>query len=169
MVKYAVVPTSWGEVLLAGSSRGLCGLALPPARKCDPHRRAGRIWPECVHAGSLLQDLQQQVALYFDGESIDFNVSVDLADLSEFKRKVLLTTKQLKYGQTISYANLAKSIKQPGAARAVGTALGENPIALVIPCHRVVASNGLGGFSASQGVKLKQRMLDLEAGVTAVV
>ena len=167
MIKYAIVPTSWGEILLAGSSRGLCGLALPPARKCDPHRRAKKIWRECAHAGSLLQDLQQQITQYFDGEPTDFNVSVDLAELSDFQRKVLSTAKQLRYGQTITYANLSKSIGQPGAVRAVAQALGQNPIPLVIPCHRVVASDGIGGFSADQGVKLKQKMLDLEASIFA--
>ncbi len=167
MIKYSIVQTSWGEVLLAGSSRGLCGLALPPSRKCDPHRRAQKIWPDSIHAGSLLQDLQVQVAGYFDGDPIDFNTSVDLFDVSDFQRKILSTAKNLKYGQTISYVNLAKSIGQPGAARAVGTALGDNPIPLVIPCHRVVGTNGVGGFSASQGVKLKERMLEMEANVTA--
>lgn len=167
MIKYAIVPTIWGEVLLAGSSRGLCGLALPPSRKCDPHKRAQKIWPASAHAGSLLQDLQAQIAQYFDGDPIDFHTSVDLNGTSDFQQKVLLTAKNLKYGQTITYANLAKAIGQPTAARAVGSALGENPIPLVIPCHRVVAGNGIGGFSAAQGVKAKQRMLELEANVTA--
>lgn len=167
MIKYAIVPTAWGEVLLAGSARGLCGLALPPARKCDPHRRAKKIWAECTHAGSLLQDLQTQIAQYFDGQTIDFNASVDLSGLTDFQQKVLTTTKQLRYGQTITYANLSKSIGQPTAARAVAQALGQNPIPLVIPCHRVIGSNGPGGFSAEQGVKLKQKMLEMEAATVA--
>ncbi len=168
MIKYAVVETAWGEVLLAGSSRGLCGLALPPARKQDPHRRAQKIWAGAQHAGSLLQDLQAQIARYFEGEPIEYNVSVDLTGASDFQRKVFTTTKNLKYGQVITYANLAKSIGQPGAVRAVGAALGENPIPLVIPCHRVINTNGdPGGFSAEQGVKLKRRMLDMEAAAVA--
>ncbi len=91
MIKYSIVQTSWGEVMLAGSSRGLCGLALPPSRKCDPHRRAQKIWPDSIHAGSLLQDLQAQVAAYFEGDPIDFNTSVDLFDVSDFQRKILST------------------------------------------------------------------------------
>jgi methylated-DNA-[protein]-cysteine S-methyltransferase len=167
MIKYAIVPTAWGEILLAGSARGLCGLALPPARKCDPHRRARKIWGGCTHAGSLLQDLQNQIIQYFDGQTIDFNASVDLSGLSDFQQKVLTATKQLKYGQTITYANLGKSIGQPTAARAVAQALGQNPVPLVIPCHRVIGSDGLGGFSADQGVKLKQKMLEMEAASVA--
>jgi len=167
MIKYAIVPTSWGEVLLAGGSRGLCGLALPPARKCDGHRRAKKLWNGCAHASSLLQDLQELIIRYFDGDPVDLSVPVDLSALTDFQRKVLTTTKQLKFGQTISYANLAKSIGQPGATRAVAQALGRNPIPLVIPCHRVVAGDGLGGFSAEQGVKLKKRLLDLEGAAVS--
>ena len=164
MIKYAVVPTPWGDVLLAGSARGLCGLALPSARKSDPHRRAQRTWPGAQHAGSLLQDLQGQITRYFEGDQVDYNVSVDLTGASDFQRKVLLTCKNLKYGQVITYANLARAIGQPGAGRAVGQALGRNPIPLVIPCHRVIASDGQpGGFSTDQGVRLKRKMLELEA------
>lgn len=168
MVKYAVVPTEWGEVLLAGNSRGLCGLMLPPASPCDPHERAQKRWPGAQHAASLLQDLQGQIAEYFRGEYVEFAASVDLLDVGEFQRRVLQACRLIPYGQTVTYAELARAIGQPAAARAVGAALKENPIPLVIPCHRVILRNGaLGGFSAEQGVKLKKRLLALEAEVCA--
>lgn len=168
MIKYAVVSTSWGDVLLAGKSRGLCGLALPSGTKADPHRRAKKRWPGATLAGSLLQDLQAMIVSYFEGEQVDFShVQADMSDLTDFQRRVLGACKRLDYGQTITYADLAKAIGQPRASRAVGAALAANTIPLVIPCHRVIGASGeMVGFSADQGTKLKKRLLDLEAGVT---
>lgn len=171
MIKYAVVETSWGEVLLAGKSRGLCGLLLPGNTKADPHRRAKRRWPGATLASSLLQDLQAMITQYFDGGLVDFShVQADLSDATDFQRRVLTACKRIEYGQTVSYGDLAKAVGQPKASRAAGAALATNPIPLVIPCHRVIGSSGeMVGFSAEQGTKLKKRLLDLEArAVTAV-
>ena len=171
MIKYAVVSTKWGDVLLAGKSRGLCGLLLPNGSKNDPHRRAKKHWPGAMLAGSLLQDLQGLIVRYFDGEVVDFShVPADLSELSDFQRRVLASCKRIEYGRTVSYGEMAKAIGQPKAGRAVGAALAANPIPLVIPCHRVVGGDGeMVGFSAEQGTKLKKRLLDLEAGRVAVV
>lgn len=169
MVKYAVVTTQWGDVLLAGRSRGLCGLLLPSGTKGDPHRRAQKHWPGASLASSLLQDLQGQIVKYFEGQVVDFShVPADLSEMSDFQRRVLTACKRIEYGKTISYGDLARAVGQPKASRAVGSALAANPIALVIPCHRVVGGNGeMVGFSADQGTKLKQRLLELEAATLA--
>lgn len=171
MVKYAVVETSWGEVLLAGKSRGLCGLLLPATSKVDPHRRAKRRWPGATLASSLLQDLQTLIGQYFEGEVVDFShVQADLSDVTDFQRRVLTACKRIEFGQTVSYGDLAKAVGQPKASRAAGAALAANPIPLVIPCHRVVGCTGeMVGFSAEQGTRLKKRMLELEARATAAV
>ncbi|GIS60136.1 MAG: hypothetical protein CM1200mP2_23610 [Planctomycetaceae bacterium] len=72
--------------------------------------------------------------------------------------------RQVGYGQTTSYGEVARKIGRPGAARAVGTAMANNTVPILIPCHRVIAASGrLGGFSAPRGTRLKQRLLDLEA------
>lgn len=171
MVKYAVVETCWGEVLLAGKSRGLCGLLLPSPTRVDPHRRAKRRWPGATLASSLLQDLQALIAQYFEGEVVDFaHIQADLSDVTDFQRRVLSACKRIEFGQTVSYGDLAKAVGQPKASRAAGAALAANPIPLVIPCHRVIGSSGeMVGFSAEQGTRLKKRMLDLEARATAAV
>ena len=96
---------------------------------------------------------------YFKGEEIDFSSEVDLSDLSPFTRKVLEETRKVRYGTTLTYSGLAKNVGT-AAVRAVGGALARNPIPIVIPCHRVVAKNGIGGYSA--GLDIKTRLLELE-------
>jgi methylated-DNA-[protein]-cysteine S-methyltransferase len=111
---------------------------------------------------SFASGLQQRIAAYFDGEPVDFSVdpAVCLDGLSPFEREVLQTCRMIGFGQTTSYGELALRIGHPGAARAVGSALAANPIPLIIPCHRVLRSDGgLGGFSAVGGTATKQRML----------
>ena len=98
---------------------------------------------------------------YFSGEIVDFSdYEVDLSHLSDFDQKVLFEVRKIPYGSVVTYSVLAERIGQPGAARAVGNALRKNPALVVIPCHRVVAKNGLGGYVL--GIDAKRRMLELE-------
>lgn len=105
-----------------------------------------------------------QVRKYFAGEPPDFRgIMLDLSDCGDFARRVYAATRDIPSGQTRTYGEIAKLIGQPLAARAVGQALGRNPIALLIPCHRVLAASGKpGGFSAQGGLALKARMLAIE-------
>lgn len=96
---------------------------------------------------------------YFEGERIDFSCDYDISHLSPFAQKVLEETRKIGYGETITYSELAGKIGSR-AVRAVGSALARNPIHIVIPCHRVVAKTGIGGYSS--GVKIKARLLKLE-------
>lgn len=101
---------------------------------------------------------------YFSGQVIeDWKVDIDLSALSPFSRKVLEYVFTIPYGTTCTYGDVAYAIGHPRAARAVGNALKHNPIPLIIPCHRVVASNGLGGFTAEGGIRTKQELLLLES------
>ena len=101
---------------------------------------------------------------YFNAEPVDFSpVPCELPAESTFGGKVLRACRRIGYGETISYSGLARRIGREDAARAVATALGKNPIPLVVPCHRVLYSDGrLGGFSAMGGAELKRRMLAQE-------
>ena len=96
---------------------------------------------------------------YFNGSQIDFSFDVDLVHLSPFEQKVLTQTRKIKYGKTITYSELAEKIGSR-AYRAVGNALGKNPVPIIIPCHRVVAKKGIGGYS--EGLEIKTRLLELE-------
>ncbi len=106
------------------------------------------------------QKIAFELERYFKGEKIDFSCKFDISHLSHFARKVLEETRKIGYGTTITYSELARRIGCRGA-RAVGRALACNPIPIVIPCHRVVAKHGIGGYSAGLGIKT--RLLELES------
>ncbi|VVB95432.1 Methylated-DNA--protein-cysteine methyltransferase [uncultured archaeon] len=116
-----------------------------------------------VSTGNLKEKKMQEATFelerYFEGEETDFSMEVDLSSLSPFTRKVLNETRKIRYGATITYSDLARNIGT-AAVRAVGGALSRNPIPIIIPCHRVVAKNGIGGYSA--GIGIKTRLLELE-------
>ena len=118
---------------------------------------------EPVSNARLPYRLTQLLQRYAAGKRVVFAVPVDLSVGTEFQRKVWRVLATIPYGETRSYAWVARAIGQPRAARAVGAACGANPVPLIIPCHRVVASDGsLGGFNA--GLKWKKRLLRLEGG-----
>ncbi len=102
---------------------------------------------------------------YAQGRNIDFDdVKVPLGQRSQFQQQVLAIARTIKYGQTVTYGELACLSGSPRAARAVGSVMAANPFPIIVPCHRVVAFSGkIGGYSASQGVSLKARMLEIEA------
>jgi O-6-methylguanine DNA methyltransferase len=104
---------------------------------------------------------QQILEEYFAGQPVQLDLEVDLSGYSGFERAVFYAVRQVAYGEVITYKELAKMIQKPSAWRAVGRALGKNRIPLLIPCHRVIRSNGsIGGWSGEAG--WKQRLLDLE-------
>jgi methylated-DNA-[protein]-cysteine S-methyltransferase len=100
---------------------------------------------------------------YFNGEKVDFACKIDLRDYSAFERAVYKALAAIPRGQVRTYRWVASKIGRPGASRAVGTALAKNPLPVIIPCHRVIKSDGSpGNFSAIGGTKLKEKLLELE-------
>ena len=112
-----------------------------------------------------LETLARRLRAYAAGKPDDFrDIRVDLGPLSNFQRRVLAQCRRIAPGSTISYAELATKAGHPGAARAVGNCMAANRIPLIIPCHRVVCSNGrLGAYSAPGGARTKRRLLTLES------
>ncbi|WP_207396661.1 methylated-DNA--[protein]-cysteine S-methyltransferase [Bremerella alba] len=108
----------------------------------------------------------QDVVDYAAGIRIDFaGVPVDLSHGTLFQQRIWNACQRIPYGEVVTYGDLARFAGRPGAARAVGTAMSQNRIPLIIPCHRVIsAGNKIGGFTSDQGISLKKRLLDLEAG-----
>lgn len=109
----------------------------------------------------VLRNTISQLDEYINGQRQVFDIPLDLSTGTPFQQKVWQALRQIPYGQTISYAQLANHIGQPTACRAVANANGKNPISLIIPCHRVIASDGkLGGYTG--GIEIKQTLLDIE-------
>jgi methylated-DNA-[protein]-cysteine S-methyltransferase len=108
-----------------------------------------------------MQELARQLGRYAAGQSVRWSVPVDLSSGTVFQRKVWRTLTKIPHGQTRSYKWIAQKIGRPKATRAVGAACGANPVPVIIPCHRVIASDGsLGGFGG--GLPMKRRLLKLE-------
>jgi len=159
---YTVVETAAGWVALAGRNGKVSAIEFPkPTREeAVAVLRAG-IDGELVESNEGFDPLAGQLRDYFAGNRTEFTFEPDLADLTEFQRKVLRTTMTVPYGSVVSYRWIAEKAGHPGAFRAAGQALGRNPVPIAIPCHRVVASGGkLGGFSG--GLHWKEKMLAME-------
>jgi methylated-DNA-[protein]-cysteine S-methyltransferase len=101
---------------------------------------------------------------HLDGDLQDFgDLALDMREVADFHRRVYVGARKIPAGRTVSYGELASRIGSPGAARAVGQALGKNPLPIVVPCHRVLAAGGkAGGFSAYGGLGTKRRILAVE-------
>jgi methylated-DNA-[protein]-cysteine S-methyltransferase len=102
-----------------------------------------------------------ELLAYFAGDLHRFTIPIDWTGVSEFTRKVLTATAGIPYGQTVSYGEIAKRIGMPGATQAVGNALGANPVPIVVPCHRVIRSDGSMGWFTG-GPHIKRALLRLE-------
>jgi O-6-methylguanine DNA methyltransferase len=148
------IPTPLGEFTARFSSAGLCGLEFPGRR-----RARSRAKPSVP--SSWLRTTEAAVRAAVRGRAPRRLPPLDLGDATEFQRAVWAALRSIRPGTTRGYAELARDLGRPGAARAVGGACGANPIPLLIPCHRVLAAGGaLGGFSC--GLDWKRRLLAIE-------
>ncbi len=156
-ILYTTVPSPVDTLLLAGDGRRLQRLSIQGGR--SPVRTLAG-WRRCDEA---FVDERSQLEEYFDGRRRDFDVELALSG-STFDVTVWQALRQIPYGETISYGELARRIGRPEAVRAVGAANGRNPIAVIVPCHRVIGADGsLTGFGG--GLPRKRRLLEIEAGV----
>ncbi len=169
MLHYAIFRTQWGYFGLAGTEQALCRTFLPVAQRQQAEQELLRnlqsINDNLRSDKDLQHNLQEQIVAYYEGEPVDFRVepAVSLNGAGPFVQKVLSACREITFGRTMTYIGLAKQVGSPNAARAVGSALASNPIPLIIPCHRVLRTDGgLGGFSAPGGIDTKQRMLHHE-------
>jgi methylated-DNA-[protein]-cysteine S-methyltransferase len=169
-LKYTIFQTKWGYFGLAGTESGLCRSCLPLAQQQRIKVQLLRVETKAdassvQYSKDFFKPLQEKVAAYFEGICADFCVDtpIILNGLNYFTRAVLTACREIGFGRTTSYSALARKLGSPGAARAVGNALAKNPLPLIIPCHRVVRSDGkLGGFSTAGGNYLKAKLIKHE-------
>jgi methylated-DNA-[protein]-cysteine S-methyltransferase len=162
---YSIFETAWGAFGFVARGRRLVATYLP-GRRADIRRAIQARWPEAIEAADSLPSFRRQVLDYFAGKTRRFNVDIDLSEVPPFRQAALRACRRIPYGKMASYRDVARAAGAPGAARAVGGAMANNPLPLVIPCHRVVRSDGsLGGFGSAHGVKDKKRLLRLEKAI----
>ncbi|WP_162989151.1 methylated-DNA--[protein]-cysteine S-methyltransferase [Glutamicibacter nicotianae] len=161
-VAYRVVDSPVGSLLLASTDAGLVRVAF----ESEGHDRilellSEKLSPRILRDKSSLDGTARQLDEYFAGTRHSFELPVDLQLSTEFRRQVQLELGHIEYGQTRSYAQLAQQIGKPKAVRAVGSACATNPIPIVLPCHRVLRTDGsLGGYLG--GLQAKTELLKLE-------
>jgi len=164
MIRYARIVTPIGTLLATAVGAGLTGLYYEDKSHAPA---VGADWVE-DSAAPALRECARQLREYFGGARKSFDLPL-APEGSEFQRKVWIEIARIPYGETLTYAELAKRAGAPGSARAAGAATGRNPISIVVPCHRVVGSDGrLTGYAG--GVDRKAKLLEIEdARVGALV
>ena len=152
------IDTPVGRLRLVASDKGLQAIEVGRGAKMGA---SNEITAPDKKANMYLANAKKQLDEYFSGKRTKFDVALDLQG-TEFQVRAWKALCRIPYGKTISYGQQAKSIQNPKAFRAVGSANGRNPIPIIVPCHRVIAGDGtLGGYSS--GLKMKEQLLDLEA------
>ena len=148
-----------GNIVIATSNSGLCGLWFD-GQKHQPGLDTGLFDRPC----DRLINVESQLCAWFSGELKRFNIALDLSAGTSFQQAVWHALLEIPRGQTISYATLSATINRPKASRAVGAAVGRNPVSLIIPCHRVIGSQGaLTGYAG--GLERKLALLKLESTI----
>jgi len=163
MVHATVFRSGWGWVGIAESAKGICAISLPKKTRREAERSLREVAGPYVigPAAGGLRRAKEQLELYLSGRRHTFSVPVDVRLGTLFQQRVWRVLRRLPYGSLRSYGWVASRVGGSRYARAVGNAVGANPIPLIIPCHRIVAHDvSLGGFSG--GLAMKRRLLDLE-------
>ncbi|MGR3295469.1 MAG: methylated-DNA--[protein]-cysteine S-methyltransferase [Candidatus Bathyanammoxibius sp.] len=160
-LRHGVFQTDLGWIAIAVSAKGLTAVTLPQSSPERAVEQLGETAASAERADGRFEDLADRFRDYYRGGRQTFPDDVDLSRGTPFQQAVWLTARSIPYGETRSYGWIASAIGRPRAARAVGQAMGSNPLAIVVPCHRVVAGDGgLGGFGG--GLEMKRRLLEIE-------
>jgi methylated-DNA-[protein]-cysteine S-methyltransferase len=160
-VLYTSFDSPIGELLAVGDGRALRGLYMQDGRT------AIAVPAEWQAAEEPFDEARAQLADYFAGRGMTFDLPLAMAG-SPFQRRVWRALQEIPYGETTSYGEIARRVGVPSAPRAVGVANGQNPVAVIVPCHRVIGADGsLTGYGG--GLERKRLLLELEAGVLSLV
>jgi methylated-DNA-[protein]-cysteine S-methyltransferase len=171
VTRFALFDTALGRCAIAWGPRGVAGVQLPAAHESQTRARMKRRLAgadEAPPPPGVQQAIGDIVAL-LAGQAVDLrDVQLDMESTPEFDRRVYAVARTIAPGATLTYGEVAARLGDPALARAVGQALGRNPFAIVVPCHRVLAADGrIGGFSAPGGTLTKRRLLLIEGARTS--
>jgi methylated-DNA-[protein]-cysteine S-methyltransferase len=166
-VSYSLFETAIGTCAIAWSERGVTSVWLPEPTDQQTRARVTRRFPDSIDTAPppFVSHAIDGIVALLTGEPRDLrDIQLDFDEtVPEFHRRVYDVTRTIKPGTTLSYGEVAARVGEPDAARAVGQALGRNPIPIIVPCHRVLAARGgTGGFSAPGGTATKLQMLAIE-------
>jgi len=165
-VAFALFDTAIGRCGIAWGTRGIVGVQLPESRETETRSRVLERFPDAREAPppTEVRHAIDGIVAVLHGEPRELSaIALDMDDVPPFNRRVYEIARTIPPGATLSYGEIATRLNEPGAARAVGQALGRNPFAIVVPCHRVLAAGGrIGGFSANGGITTKLRILSIE-------
>ncbi|MBN2226071.1 MAG: methylated-DNA--[protein]-cysteine S-methyltransferase [candidate division Zixibacteria bacterium] len=154
--------TDWGEMSVAMGERGVVAVSLPGTGKKAFEAQLKNLPGKSIQiceANTSTARAAKELILYLKGRLNTFSIKIEI-DGTPFQKKVLHKVVAIPYGKTRTYGEIAKAVGSPKAARAVGTVMANNRIPLIIPCHRVTAAGGLGGYAG--GLRMKKRLLELE-------
>ena len=161
VVRFGSLETPIGSVFVAISNSGLFDVAFGVTNQLRYVARLGTRVERALPDQRAVSGVLEQLDSYFSGNVTRFSIPLDLRVPTDFTDRVLRNASRIPFGQTTSYGEIAKRVDSPRASRAVGAALGRNPIPIVVPCHRVIASDGrIGGFTG--GLAIKKALLRLE-------
>lgn len=162
LIYYNSIATPLGLLYLAGSKEGLCRVDFTvKSEKSFLESLQSEFKATPIKSSQPFKKITKQLQEYFSKTRKKFDIPLDLSSGTEFQQRVWKTLLTIPYGKTESYKSVAQKINKPKATRAVGNANGKNPIPIIIPCHRVISSDGgLGGYSA--GIHNKKKLLKLE-------
>jgi methylated-DNA-[protein]-cysteine S-methyltransferase len=163
-MRYALIDTGIGTFGLAWTEAGVARVALPGRDRARTEMWISRDPAVPGVPDGELTDLPEMIRRYARGERVGFSdIPLDLTDVPDFNRNAYTELLKVSYGETTTYGAIAKALGDVALSRAVGQAMGANPIPLIIPCHRVLGADGRsGGFSSPGGVASKMRLLALE-------
>jgi methylated-DNA-[protein]-cysteine S-methyltransferase len=165
-MEYSVFNTVMGWMAIVGSGRGLVRISLPRNSIQESLESLGGIIENATSSPSGFKDLKERLNAYFSGDKVLFPDELDLSTGTRFQKVVWQSARLIPYGESRSYSWLAQEVGKCGGARAVGQALGKNRLPIIIPCHRIIGSDGsLCGFNG--GLEMKKRLLQLETAASS--
>ena len=161
LLYWCSLPSPIGRVLVAASDTGLVRVGFRRSEASFIAELRRTLGAEPVRSPAKTAEIVHQLRAYFAGERLAFDLQIDFRHVSPFLRRVLSAAASVPAGQVVSYGEIARRIGQPTGSRAVGQALGRNPMPIVLPCHRVIAAGGkIGGYGG--GLRMKRTLLRIE-------